>query len=188
MGRWEPDARGRLQAAALELFGERGFERATVADIAERAGLTERTFFRHFSDKREVLFAGGEALEAAMVRAVEEAPPSASAMDAVARALEAAGASIPDYREHARRRSSVIEASPELQEREHKKMASLAAAVAVALGKRGVNAASAFLASETGMAVFRVAFARWVAENDARNLTDFLRESLAELRAMAGKA
>ena len=62
MGRWEPDARGRLVKAAMELYGERGFEQTTVAEIAERAGLTERTFFRHFADKREVLFAGAGAL------------------------------------------------------------------------------------------------------------------------------
>jgi hypothetical protein len=59
MTRWEPNARGRLEQAALALYGERGFENTTVAEIAARAGLTERTFFRHFADKREVLFAGG---------------------------------------------------------------------------------------------------------------------------------
>src|SRR5919108_2391 len=77
MARWEPDARGRLEQAALELYGERGFEATTVAEIARRAGLTERTFFRHFADKREVLFAGSEALEEALVRAVADAPAEA---------------------------------------------------------------------------------------------------------------
>src|SRR5215472_3630839 len=82
MGRWEPDARGRLERAALELYGERGFEQTTVAEIAGRAGLTERTFFRHFADKREVLFAGSAALRDLIVNAVTSAPASATPIDA----------------------------------------------------------------------------------------------------------
>ena len=92
MGRWEPNARGRLEQAAMELFIERGFEQTTVAEIAERAGLTERTFFRHFADKREVLFWGQGALQDLLVSAVAGAPDSAAPIDAVAAALEAAGA------------------------------------------------------------------------------------------------
>jgi AcrR family transcriptional regulator len=92
MGRWEPDARGRLLKAALELYGERGFEQTTVAEIAERAGLTERTFFRHFADKREVLFAGAEALQARMVSAVADAPDHVTPIEAAAAGIEAAGA------------------------------------------------------------------------------------------------
>ena len=90
MGRWEPNARGRLEQAALELYGERGFEQTTVAEIAERAGLTERTFFRHFADKREVLFGGAGALQEFLVSTVASAPDSAAPIDAVAAALEAA--------------------------------------------------------------------------------------------------
>ena len=92
MGRWEPDARGRLEQAALELYGERGFEQTTVAEIAERAGLTERTFFRHFADKREVLFAGADALQDLLVSTVADAPGPAAPIDAAAAGLEAAGA------------------------------------------------------------------------------------------------
>ncbi|MER7370487.1 helix-turn-helix domain-containing protein, partial [Nonomuraea wenchangensis] len=77
MGRWEPNARGRLEEAALELYGERGYEQTTVAEIARRAGLTERTFFRHFADKREVLFGGGTLLEERLTAAVAAAPDSA---------------------------------------------------------------------------------------------------------------
>src|SRR3954462_8877153 len=87
MGRWEPDAEGRFRAAAIELFGEIGYEQTTVAAIAQRAGLTARTFFRYFSDKREVLFNGSERLQQAMADAVGNAPPAASAVDAVAAAL-----------------------------------------------------------------------------------------------------
>ena len=74
MGRWEPDARGRLEQAALELFEERGYARTTVGDIASRAGLTERTFFRYFTDKREVLFSGSGAVESLMVESIAAAP------------------------------------------------------------------------------------------------------------------
>ena len=105
MGRWEPDARGRLEQAALELYGERGFEQTTVAEIAERAGLTERTFFRHFADKREVLFGGAGVLEELLVSTVADAPESAAPIDAVAAALEAAGAVLQERRELARQRA-----------------------------------------------------------------------------------
>ena len=130
MGRWEPDARGRLEQAALALYGERGFEQTTVAEIAERAGLTERTFFRHFADKREVLFWGAGALQELLVSTVASAPDSAAPIDAVAAALEAAGALLQERREFARQRQAIIAANAELQERELIKLASLASALA----------------------------------------------------------
>src|SRR6478735_12019057 len=99
MGRWEPNARGRLEQAALELYVERGFEQTTVADIAARAGLTERTFFRHFADKREVLFSGAGALQELLVSTVAAAPDSMAPIDAVAAAIEAAGALLEDRRD-----------------------------------------------------------------------------------------
>ena len=98
MGRWEPDSRGRLEQAALELYGERGFEATTVAEIAERAGLTERTFFRYFADKREVLFGGAAMLQELLVRGVAGAPDSASPIEAVLAALEAAGVLLQERR------------------------------------------------------------------------------------------
>src|SRR5580704_2733298 len=104
MGRWEPDARGRLERAALALFGERGFEHTTVAEIAKRAGLTERTFFRHFADKREVLFAGASELQELLVSAVADAPDSLAPIEVVAAALRAAGARLQERRDHARQR------------------------------------------------------------------------------------
>src|SRR5262252_4794303 len=113
MGRWEPNARGRLEQAAMELYVERGFEATTVAEIAQRAGLTERTFFRHFADKREVLFAGSEALEEALVGAVAAAPASVAPLDAVAAGLEAVGDVLPSSRESARQRQAVIAANAE---------------------------------------------------------------------------
>src|SRR5271154_6812750 len=126
MGRWQPDARGRLMKAAFELYGERGFEQTTVAEIAERAGLTERTFFRHFADKREVLFGGAGALEELLVSAVAKAPDRLAPIDAAATGIEAAGAAIQEGGELPRQRQAIIAASAELQERELIKLASLA--------------------------------------------------------------
>src|SRR5450755_2461262 len=100
MGRWEPNARGRLEQAALELYGERGFELTTVAEIAERAGLTERTFFRHFADKREVLFSGAGSLQELLVTTLAAAPDSIAPIDAVGAALEAAGTLLQERREY----------------------------------------------------------------------------------------
>ncbi|MFE0389771.1 TetR family transcriptional regulator, partial [Streptomyces bungoensis] len=116
MSRWQPNARERLAKAALELYGERGFEQTTVAEIAGRAGLTERTFFRHYADKREVLFAGARELEELFVRAVAGAPASAAPIDALASGLEAAAEAFAGRHAFARRRQAVITANAELQE------------------------------------------------------------------------
>jgi AcrR family transcriptional regulator len=184
MGRWEPDASGRLRQAAMELYIERGFEQTTVADIAQRAGLTARTFFRYFADKREVLFAGSEVLQEDMVQALESAPDSASPMAAVALALDAAAAALGGRREYAGRRHAVIAANTELHERELIKMASLSAALADGLRRRGVADPDASLAAEAGIAVFRVAFERWVSGPRNRDLAGVMRESLDHLGAL----
>jgi len=184
MGRWQPDARGRLAQAAFALYSERGFEQTTVAEIAERAGLTERTFFRHFDDKREVLFAGADALKELLVSTVANAPDSAAPIDAVAAALEAAGAFLQEGGELARQRQAIIAASVELQERELIKLASLASALADALRERGVEDPAASLTAEAGIAVFRIAFERWVEETDRQDLPRLMRKSLDELSAV----
>jgi AcrR family transcriptional regulator len=184
MGRWEPNARGRLEQAALALYAERGFEQTTVAEIAQRAGLTERTFFRHFADKREVLFWGAGALQELLVNTVASAPDSAAPMDAVAAALEAAGGMFQERREGARQRQAIIAANAELQERELIKLAALAAALAGALRQRGVTGPAASLAAEAGVAVFKIAFERWISETSPPDLAQVIRESLAELRAV----
>jgi AcrR family transcriptional regulator len=184
MGRWEPDARGRLERAALELYGERGFDQVTVAEIAERAGLTERTFFRHFADKREVLFWGEGALHALFVNSVADAPDSAAPIDVLAAALEAVGPMFDGRREQARERQAVIAANAGLQERELIKLSSLATGIAEALRRRGVGEPAASLTAETGVAVFKVAFERWLAANEDQGLSEFIRESLDELKAV----
>jgi AcrR family transcriptional regulator len=183
MGRWEPNARGRLEQAALELYLERGFDQTTVAEIATRAGLTERTFFRHFTDKREVLFGGG-ALADGLAAAVDAAPESAAPLDAVVAALESTSDFFAERQAHARRRQEVIAANPGLQERELIKLASLAAAMAGALRRRGITEPTASLAAEAGIAVFKVAFERWIGDTDERDLAQLIRESLDELKAV----
>jgi AcrR family transcriptional regulator len=184
MARWEPDSRGRLEQAALALYGERGFENTTVAEIAARAGLTERTFFRYFADKREVLFWGAGTLQELLVSAVVSAPDSAAPIDAVAAALEAAGALLQERCESARQRHTVIAANTELRERELIKLASLASALADTLRRRGVRDPAATLTAETGIAVFRVAFERWANETNQQDLSQLIRESLDELKAV----
>ena len=170
--------------AAFALYRERGFEQTTVAEIAKRAGLTERTFFRHFDDKREVLFAGGDALRELLVSTVAQAPESAAPIDAAATGLEAAGALIQEGGELPRQRQAIIVASAELQERELIKLASLAAALAEALRARGVEEPAASLAAEAGIAVFKIAFDRWVNDTDQPELPPVIRASLDELKAV----
>jgi AcrR family transcriptional regulator len=184
VSRWEPNARGRLELAALELYGERGFEQTTVAEIAERAGLTERTFFRHFADKREVLFSGAGSLQELLVSIVADAPDSASPIEVVAMAIEAAGALLQERRVYALQRQSIIAANTELQERELIKLATLAAALTDTLRRRGVRDPAAGLTAEAGIAVFKIGFERWITETSPRDLPQILRESLDELKAV----
>ncbi len=168
----------------MELYVERGFENTTVAEIAERAGLTERTFFRHFADKREVLFSGSSALEELLVSSVAGAPDSAGPMELVAAALEAVGGAIQERGDWAKRRQAVIAANAELRERELIKLASLAAAVAEALRRRGVKDPVASLSAEAGIAAFKVGFERWVQQPAHRNLPRLIRESFNQLKAV----
>ena len=183
-GRWEPNARGRLEQAALELYGERGFDQTTVAQIAARAGLTERTFFRHFADKREVLFWGAGALQGFLVDAVAAAPDAVAPLDAVGAALEAAAALLQERRELARQRQRIIVANAELHERELIKLATLASALADALRRRGVEDPAASLAAEAGIAVFKIAFELWVDETNQRDFRELIRESFDTLKAV----
>ena len=184
MGRWEPDSRGRLEEAALNLYGKRGFENTTVEEITARAGLSERTFFRHFADKREVLFYEAAALQQLLVDAVVSAPASATPLDAVGSAFDAAGALLQERRDYARRRHAIIAASPELRERELIKLATLSTALATALRQRGVKDSAATLVGEVAIVVFKTAFERWVDSANERALPAVMRESFSELRTV----
>ncbi|WP_432967588.1 TetR/AcrR family transcriptional regulator [Dactylosporangium sp. CA-233914] len=185
MGRWEPDARGRLRRAAMELYVERGFEQTTVAEIAARAGVTARTFFRHFADKREVLFAGSAQLQDALVQALDAAPAGATPREAVAAVLDVAAQFLGGHHGHSRARHSVITANPELRERELIKMARLTAALADGLRRRGLPEPDATLAAEAAGVVVRVAFERWVAGPGDTGLDTVMRETLGRLLSVA---
>ncbi len=183
MGRWEPNAHERLERAALELFLQRGYEHATVAEITERAGLTTRTFFRHFTDKHEVLFSGQDTLYKLFAAAFAGAPASAAPLDAIAAGLEAASAVFsPERRELARQRQAIIAGNSELQEREMLKRASLATVMVDALLERGVTDPTASLAAELGVLAFRTAYTRWTDPANQQEFAELARQALHELK------
>jgi AcrR family transcriptional regulator len=187
MVRWQPGAKQRLQGAALDLFTSHGFEQTTAAEIAESVGLTERTFFRYFADKREVLFDGQDLLRQCFLDGVVAAPEDASPLAAVTAALETSAAFFPDERRaYSRLRQSVIEAHPALRERELLKMASLATALAAALRARGVVEPAATLAAESGVTVFKVAFGQWIDEGEDRSLAEIEQQVQQVLEQLAG--
>ncbi|HEY3501954.1 MAG TPA: helix-turn-helix domain-containing protein [Actinocatenispora sp.] len=183
MARWQPNAAQRLAIAAVELFEERGYERTTVIEIATRAGLTKSTFFRHFQDKREVLF-GGDAMSGLLVEAIAAAPAAATPSEAVADGLDAVGrkAFTAASREFSARRRAVIAASPELREREALKGLRLTAAMTDGLTRRGVPDLTATVAAELGALAFGIAYERW---SDTTNDDDFgavVRRALSDVR------
>jgi AcrR family transcriptional regulator len=186
MARWEPNARERLERAALALFAEHGYDATTVAEIADRAGLTKSTFFRHFADKREVLFGGQDMLANLFSDAIRTAPPVATAADCLAAALEAAAVAFtPDRHDLAPQRRAVIAAHSELQERELLKRARLAAAMADALRARGADDVAARLAAEIGVLAFSTAYARWAAPENQQPFTQIAHAALRDLQASA---
>jgi AcrR family transcriptional regulator len=185
MARWEPNTRERLIRAAVELFAEQGYEATTVNEIAERAGgLTKTTFFRHFSDKREVLFAGQEIHSRIAAEAIAGAPGPAVPLQMVGLALDELVAPFAqDRREIARRLRAVIDKSAELQERSASKRAALGESMAHALRERGVPPLVADLAAEVGARAFYGALERWTSPADQRTLAEHAREILGELKA-----
>ncbi|WP_285115008.1 TetR/AcrR family transcriptional regulator [Leifsonia sp. fls2-241-R2A-40a] len=187
MGRWEPDARGRLTRAALELYLDPGYEQTTVADIAARAGVTERTFFRHFADKREVLFDGSDQFQDAVLAQISTVPVEASPLEAAAAGMAAAAALVqsrPD-RDFPRRRAAVIAVNPSLTERELLKLSNVTSAMARALAERGVDPVDAAVAANAAMAAFHVAFERWTTTPDPRDLRELLADGIARFRALS---
>jgi AcrR family transcriptional regulator len=185
MSRWSPNARGRLEQAAYELFRDRGYERTTVADIAKQAGLTERTFFRHYADKREVLFGGAVSLQDELLRALNDAPPTLPTIEAVRIAVEAAMRLFHGRRALARERQRIIAANADLQERELIKRATLTAALAHALQKRGVPESSANLAADMGIGVFYVGFVQWLNDPAERELVEIVHDGFDQLKLVA---
>jgi AcrR family transcriptional regulator len=183
MARWEPDARERLVRAALDLFAEQGYDDTTVVQIAERAGLTKSTFFRHFPDKREVLAAGQDTLCQLLSDGVAAAPATATPLEAVAAGLDAAaGAFLPERRGLGQKMQDAIAASTELQEREVLKRVGLATAITDALKERGVPDPTASLASEVGILALKIAHVRWSDPANQQELAALARQSLHELQ------
>jgi AcrR family transcriptional regulator len=173
----------------MDLFEERGFDQATVAEIANRAGLTERSFFRHFADKREVLFGRAPELERLLAEGVSGAPPSSGPLEAAQLSLTALGVLLEEKRgwDFARRRQAILARNPELQERDLIKMVAWSASLADALRCRGVTASNARLVGEVAVAAFRVAFQTWVGSSRRRKLTELIEESFNGLREVAGQ-
>ncbi len=165
----------------MELFSELGFEATTVAEIADRAGLTERTFFRHYADKREVLFAGSDEFKGAFVDAVVASPAQLSPFAAVVSGVRGAGERLEGVRdrEFVRWRHRLITDNEELHERELMKLSSVAAGLAEALRSRGVTEPTASLTAELGLAVFKVAFERWLDGDERRSLVEHIDEALS---------
>ncbi len=162
MARWQPDATERLVVAAVELFTEQGYDDTTVAQIVERAGLTKSTFFRHFSDKRELLVAGQQTLSTLLADGITEAPAHASPLQAVAVGLERASSEMgPTNRKLGPRIKAAIASSTELQERDALKSVGLAAAMTTALAARGVPDPTARVAAELGVLAFKQGYTRW---------------------------
>jgi AcrR family transcriptional regulator len=188
MPRWRPDAVERLQAAALELFDEQGFERTTVVEIAQRAGLTQRTFFNHFADKREVLFGLSSQLRQEIVREIAAHGDTLPPLDAVLRALEVtADKMFEDRRAAVARRHAIVAANPELQERELSKNAVLAEAIAAVLRARGCDPETAFLAAGAAMLAQQAAFQQWTQPGETRTLRELLPDAVHSLRATVGQ-
>lgn len=184
MARWTSDTRARLEQAAVELYLERGFEATTVADIAGRVGLTERTFFRHFADKREVLFGDAHLFQDAVVQVAATALASAAPLEAVIQGFETVGVFFQAQAERSRLRQSIIDATPELQARELIKLSALAAALTRTLHQRGISGPAASLAAEVGIVVFKRAFERCIDPANTQPWAELVRVALEELRAV----
>ncbi len=186
MARWEPGVRERLVVAAVDLFTEQGYDATTVAQIAERAGTTKSTFFRHFPDKRELLVAGQQTLSRLLAEGIADAPAAASPLQAVAAGLErASGEMGPMNRALGPRLKAAVAASTELQERDTLKSVGLAVAMPAALAERGVPEPTAHQAGELGVLAFKLGYARWSeGERDAADgLAPHALAALDELRA-----
>ena len=173
----------RLQRAALDLFRERGYDRTTAAEIAERAGVTERTFFRYFPDKREVLFDGEAVLRSALLRSIADTPNEVGPLATLLRAFRSVQSLLEDNRPISVPRHAVISGTPALQEREQAKIAALADALAIALKSRGATDLQAVLAARTGMAAFALATVAWI-EHPGLGLGARLDLAFDELAAM----
>lgn len=186
MGRWEPNPRERLKQAALELFAEQGFAATTVPQITARAGLTTRTFYRHFADKREALFDHEDELPGLVASLVAEAPPGMTPMRIIERGLtETAQTRFEGRLAELRTRQAVVQSDEGLREREGRKFALLSDSLRQALVGRGVHETTATIAAQLATSVFAVAVGRWLEQPGERPLTEFITEALTAMRSLA---
>jgi AcrR family transcriptional regulator len=186
MGRWRPDARERLRQAAAELFAEQGFAATTVPEITARAGLTTRTFFRHFADKREVIF-GGEEIPALAARLIADAPASLDPAAVIIAGLRTvAETRFEGRREEVRLNRTIIRSDPGLGERDLRKRADLAAAIRDGFVGRGVAPSTAALLAESTVTVMFVALDEWLDQDGDRPLFEIMLGTLEELKGALG--
>ncbi len=183
MAKGDDDVRVRLQRAALELFQERGYDRTTAAEIAARAGVTERTFFRKYSDKREVLFDGEAILRNALTESIAAAPVGLGPLATLLQAFRSTLPLLEANRPYSKPRHQVISATPALHERELAKTSVLAKALAAALQARGVAELQAVIAAQIGMDVFAHATIAWL-DDPEPSLDERLAATWSELRAL----
>ncbi|WP_439663009.1 TetR/AcrR family transcriptional regulator [Lentzea sp. HUAS TT2] len=189
MPRWKPDAPERLQTAALDLFDQQGFERTTVAEIVQRAELTQRTFFNHFADKREVLFGMSAQLQREIVGEIEAGDDTASPFDVVVHALEVvADRMFESRRAVVARRYAVIAANPELLERELGKNAALTEAIADALHTRCGDPETAFLAAGAAVLAQQAAFRQWTRPGETQTLSELMQDAVRALHTTVSPA
>lgn len=183
MARWQPDAKKRLESAALELFSHKGYDETTAAEIAASVGLTERTFFRHFGDKREVLFRGRVPIQELFTTGIRDSPADADLFHLLAAGLREGSRYFPEERKaFARARQTIIGSHPALQERERLKLSELSLVVHNALAERGIADPQATLAAQSTATVFHVALTQWVADAETRPLADIQLDTLRTLR------
>ncbi|TXR55780.1 TetR family transcriptional regulator [Quadrisphaera setariae] len=184
MARWAPGTRERLRAAALDLFEEQGFAATTVPQIADRAGLTRRTFFRHFSDKREVFF-GDDEIPATASRILADAPADTAPVALVLAGLRGlARHRFEPQREAVRKARRIIDAEPVLRERDLRKQAELREAIREGFERRGQEPLVARVVAGLAVELFQTALERWVADESGALLTDHLDATWETMRSV----
>jgi AcrR family transcriptional regulator len=188
MPRWEQGSAERMKQAAMELFEEQGFEATSAVQIAERARVTTRTFFRYFPDKDEILFADADVLNEALVQELLRTPDLTQPLQAVVRTLTGYDWEKLGSREVLRRRSLMITSNPRLLERDLIKQHQMADGFRQALCERGIDPDIADLAASTGSQIFRTAYRKWLESNDNTDLTAITETVLSLLATIVPSA
>jgi AcrR family transcriptional regulator len=187
MGRWQAGTRDRLERAALELFLEQGFADTTVPQITARAGLTTRTFFRYFADKREVLFAGEEGLPGLAASQIALAPPSLRPLEVIAHVIKEQADELFEGRfDYMRARRAVVDADEGLRERELRKFAMLSDAIKQGFISRRVDDLTSTLAAQAAVTVFSVSIARWLDGDGRQRPSEIMADTLGALQLVVG--